>query len=110
MLEAIERISQESAFPVTIQNGKVYSTVLNLLGINKENIHIEVDAKNHEFGVYATKKDYARERGFYWIFSVPMDALLERMRIKYKGGGLEIRIPKQAALKKGEYYEHRNEE
>lgn len=78
-----------------MENPSYYSIVLNMLGINQQDIGIQVDRVKHELAVLAKKETYSCKRGFYWVFGVPSEAALEAITTRYRGGVLEIVIPKQ---------------
>ena len=83
---------------MTFEDGEKYSVVLNLLGVNPKDIFIDVDKSNNEVGVYAGKgNDFNRSVSF-WVFGVPADGQVERVALNYKGGGLEVTVPKMKTV------------
>ncbi len=72
-----------------------YSIVLNLLGVDSQDISIRADESKRELAVLARKDSEYMKRGFYWIFNIPSDASLESVSTRYKGGVLEILIPRE---------------
>lgn len=71
-----------------------YSIVLNLLGINESDIGIRVNEASREVAVLAKKEARNSKRGFFWVFGVPADGALDAISTRYRGGVLELVIPK----------------
>jgi len=78
-----------------------YSIVLNLLGIEQKDIGIKIDKRSRELAVLARKETYACKRGFFWVFGVPAEGVIESITSRYQGGVLEIVIPKAARKRLG---------
>ncbi len=79
---------------MTFENDGEYSVVLNLLGYDPEDIFVDIDKRNNEVGIYAKKKPHSALSVSFWIFGVPSDGQVERTAMRFKGGGLEITIPR----------------
>lgn len=98
----------EVASYVTFEDVQKYSVVLNLLGINQKDIFIDIDKSNNEVGIYAGKDGYNARSVKYWIFNVPADGDIGQVSMKYKGGALEITIPKVSVrfknMKQAKYF------
>lgn len=73
-----------------------YSIVFNMLGVERGDIGVDVNEGKREIAVLARKDRGGFRRGFFWVFGVPMDAFLEGISTRYRGGVLEIVIPKRA--------------
>lgn len=71
-----------------------YSIVFNMLGVDQDGIGINVNSFLREITVLARKEQRLARCGFYWTFGVPMDARLNDLTTRYRGGALEVRIPK----------------
>jgi hypothetical protein len=90
-------VASESNLPVALMEDKdKYSMVVNIFSLQKPQIFIDVDNKKHEVGIYAGKSTAEKKSASFWIFGVPKDGLLEKMKIMYKGGGLQITVPRMA--------------
>lgn len=77
-----------------LENSSNYSIVMNLLGIDQKDIAIQVNEAKREIAVLAKKEAQNAKRGFFWIFGVPSEGLLDSITTRYKAGVLEIVIPK----------------
>lgn len=77
-----------------VESPSSYSIVLNLLGIDLKDIGIQYDESKRELAILARKESYACKRGFFWVFGVPSEAMIDAITSRYKGGVLEIIIPK----------------
>lgn len=85
-----------SKLPMMISQDETrYSVVLNLFGVDRKDIFVDVNTRKHEFGVYAAKTTESSKSASFWIFGVPHDGSLQDMRVRYKGGGLQITVPRQ---------------
>ena len=84
-----------SALPfMTFEDDREYSIVLNILGYNPKDIFIDANKSSHELGVYVGKQGaFARSVSFL-VFEIPADGEVDRVAMKFKGGGLEITVPK----------------
>jgi HSP20 family molecular chaperone IbpA len=78
-----------------VKNKSQYSVILNLFGIDKNEIFIDVDSGKHEFGIYIGNSTNNCKKASFWIFGVPQDGSIENLEVNYKGGGLEITVPRQ---------------
>ena len=76
------------------ENSLNYSIVMNLLGVEHKDIGIRVDKSTREISVRARKQSTYAKRGFFWIFGVPSPGVFDRITTRFKGGVLEITIPK----------------
>lgn len=72
-----------------------YSVIFNLLGIDSKDVNIEVNETRREIRVMACRKDTKYKKGFYWVFGAPKDAFLLGAKAKFRGGVLEITVPRE---------------
>ncbi len=77
-----------------LEKSSGYSIVMNLLGIDEKDIGIRANESKREIAVLAKKVGPYEKRGFYWIFGVPAEGFLGSISARFKGGVLEIQIPK----------------
>lgn len=77
-----------------LESPSSFSIVMNLLGIDQEDISIRVDESKREIAVLAKKEVINSKRGFFWIFGVPSEGAINLISTRYKGGVLEISVPK----------------
>jgi HSP20 family molecular chaperone IbpA len=90
----------DNALPyMTFEDEDRYSIVLNLLGCNPKDIFIDVDKLNNEVGIYAGKDGMLARSVSFWVFHVPTDGQIEKVAMKFKGGGLEVDIPRARMVK-----------
>lgn len=83
---------------VMLEDWRQYSVILNLFGVKKEDIFIDVNSKKRELGVYTGKKTRTANNASFWIFGVPRDGMLNQISVKYKSGGLQVTIPRTSFL------------
>jgi hypothetical protein len=67
---------------------------MNFLGIDVNDLGVRVNLSKREIVVLARKESRNMKRGFFWVFGVPPEGLLEAMTTQFKSGVLEIVIPK----------------
>jgi HSP20 family molecular chaperone IbpA len=79
-----------------LETDRYYSIVLNLLGIERKDIALGLNEKNREITLLAKRERSHVRTGFYWLFNVPDQASMPDIRMHYKNGAVEIRIPKAA--------------
>lgn len=79
---------------VVSRNSRYYTVIFNLLGTERDHIYIDVNNRKHEFSIYAGKDSKERKTASFWIFGVPHDGALEKMTAFYKGGGLQVIVPR----------------
>jgi HSP20 family molecular chaperone IbpA len=77
-----------------LENSSSYSILMNLLGIDMNDIGIRVNVDKREVAVLAKKESKNLKRGFFWVFGVPVEGLLTALSSRYRDGVLEIIIPK----------------
>ncbi len=77
-----------------VENDSLYSIVFNMLGVKQRGIGIDVNLSKREVTVLARREREKYRNGFFWVFVVPRNAFLEKMTARFKGGILEISIPK----------------
>ncbi|MDR3608577.1 MAG: Hsp20/alpha crystallin family protein [Oligoflexia bacterium] len=82
-----------------VENPSSYSIVMNLLGIDENDINIRVNSEKREIIVLARKEANGVKRGFFWVFGVPAEALLNSITTRYRGGVLEIVVKKKHKMK-----------
>ena len=76
------------------ENSSSFCIVMNLLGIHEKDIGIRINEGRREVAVLAKKEAQNSKRGYFWIFGVPSEGLLDSITTRYKGGVFEIVIPK----------------
>lgn len=89
----------EAACPphAVMETAQHYSIFLNLLGIAREDIAFALNEGTRELTVLAKRERERMRTGLFWMFSLPKEGALSEIRMRYRNGAVEIRIPKMAA-------------
>jgi HSP20 family molecular chaperone IbpA len=76
------------------EDERCYTILFNLLGVDVQDVAIDFDDERRELTVTARKDNLAYQRGFFWTFAIPADALIAESEARMSQGVLEISIPK----------------
>ena len=77
------------------ENENSYSLFLIVSGIDKKDIFLDVNNNKNEVSVYIAKKNQYRHEATFWVFAVPLDGMLNQIKMQYRQSGVEITIPKK---------------
>jgi HSP20 family molecular chaperone IbpA len=99
---SVEFFGGENPPHALMEDTSCYSIVLNMFGIDQKDIGIKIDRVKCELAVLARKKTHSSKRGFFWVFGVPSETAMEQVTGRYKGGVLEIVIPKTESAAHGQ--------
>lgn len=79
-----------------IETSDCFSIFLNLFGVDRKDIAVGIDEKKRELTVLAKRERERVRSAFFWMFSLPEEGEISEIRMRYKNGAVEIRIPKVA--------------